>query len=238
LASQRDGDDDDDDFFYRPQRARGERFDPILKRLTLSGAGVALVVSLLALAYSGGRPSAFGPPPIINPPDTPLRVAPANPGGMQLPGANMPILSGDDGSQTQAQLAPQAAAPEVAQLDQAAGMNAAPPVAQTASAPAVAAATAPVVASTPHPAEAAEPPKPAEVQIAATPDEGGAESAWAKARTAAPTLLAGKTPFILPDVVNGQSVWRVRLGGFSSADAASAFCAQLIATGAGCTVLP
>jgi hypothetical protein len=74
------------------------------------------------------------------------------------------------------------------------------------------------------------------VQLAAAPDEVQAEAAWATAQQKAPDLLAGKDAIILPAVINGASVWRVRLGGFASASAAQAFCALLTAKGAACTV--
>jgi len=219
---------DDDDYFYRPQRARGERLDPTLKLMAMGAGGLALVVILLALADSGARPSAFGPPPVITPPDIPLRIQPTDPGGMQVPGADMPILSGEDSAQGTPELAPSATAPEVAQLDQAAGVNQPPPA--PAPTPTPVPAAAPVAA-----APATTPAVPAMVQLAATADEPGAESTWTTLKHKFPAALAGKTPVILPDVVGGQSVWRLRLAGFPSAAAAQSFCAQI--TGAACEVL-
>jgi hypothetical protein len=97
---------------------------------------------------------------------------------------------------------------------------------------AAAAGAAPVPASAASPAESG----PATVQLATTPDEGSAEAVWTGLQKKLPELLAGKDVIILPAVINGSSVWRVRLGGFASADAAQAFCAQLVAKGAACTV--
>jgi hypothetical protein len=74
------------------------------------------------------------------------------------------------------------------------------------------------------------------VQLAATPDEGSAEAVWSGLQKKLPDLLAGKDAIILPAVINGASVWRVQLGGFASPDAAQAFCTQLAAKGAACTV--
>jgi hypothetical protein len=74
------------------------------------------------------------------------------------------------------------------------------------------------------------------VQLAATPNEPGAEAAWTALQARLPGLLGGKTPEILPAVVDGQSIWRLRLGGFTSQDDAKAFCASVIAKGAACTV--
>jgi hypothetical protein len=77
---------------------------------------------------------------------------------------------------------------------------------------------------------------PAEVQLAATVDEPGAESVWKGLKAKMPGLLAGKTPEIVPAVVNGQSIWRLRLGGFAGVDDAKAFCASVKAKGVACTV--
>ena len=215
---------EDEDFFYRP-RAQGGRVDPAIGRMALGAGAVALVIIITAIAYSGFHAGNFGPPPIINPPDIPLRVAPQTPGGLVVPGADVPIMSGDmDNDSAPPQLAQQTQVPDVAQLDQAAGLNAPPP-----------AAAAPSPA-TPAPVAAAQKTGPAQVQLAATPDEGGAEAAWAALQKQAPALLGSKTPIILPAVINGASVWRVRLSGFPTAAAAAAFCAQLTTTGASCAV--
>ena len=49
-----------------------------------------------------------------------------------VPGANVPIMSGDMGDGGTPELAPQAQVPDVAQLDQAAGLNQPPPPARSA----------------------------------------------------------------------------------------------------------
>ena len=234
---------DEDDFFYQPQRARGQRIDPAVSRIALAAGGATLLIIAAAFAWSGFHAGSFGPPPIINPPDVPLRVAPASPGGLVVPGADVPIMSGQADSSAAPQLAPQGQVPDVAQLDQAAGLNQPPPP------PPVAPITvaAPISVAPPPAIPAAAPAVPAavpaapqkfsgQVQLAATADEGGAEAAWTAAQRKAPDLLTGKSPIILPAVVNGQSVWRVRLSGFATAGDAQAFCAQLTAKGAACVV--
>jgi hypothetical protein len=223
---------DEDDFFYQPQRARGQRLDPAISRIALAAGGLSLIIIAAAFAWSGFHAGSFGPPPIINPPDLPLRTAPASPGGLVVPGADVPIMSGQADSNAAPQLAPQGQVPDVAQLDQAAGLNQPPPPAAV---PAATTAT-PAAAVVPAVAPAAPKTFSGQVQLAATADEGGAETAWTDAQKKAPDLLAGKNPIILPAVVNGQSVWRVRLSGFATADAAQAFCAQLTAKGAACIV--
>ncbi len=237
--------DPDDDFLYQPHRARGERLDPALRRMVFAAAGVSVVVIVVALGWSGFRTTGFGPPPVVNPPDTPLRVAPQSPGGLVVPGADVPIMSGQPAAQGAPQLAPQSQAPDVAQLDQAAGLNQ-PPPAPPAAAPA---ATAQPAAGQPAPAQAASAPQasatsasaakpdvPTDVQLAAAPDELSAASTWASLQKKYPDLLADKKPVIIPAVVNGQSVWRLRVSGFPSADAAKSFCDQLTAKGAQCAV--
>jgi hypothetical protein len=234
--------DGEDDYFYQPQRARGQRLDPAVFRIALAAGGVSLVIVVTAFIWSGFHAGSFGPPPIINPPDVPLRVAPASPGGLVVPGADVPIMSGQADNTGAPQLAPQGQVPDVAQLDQAAGLNQPPPPPTVTAAPAATPAAVATVAPTPALAAptTAIPAVPAkfsgQVQLAATADEGGAEAAWTAAKKKAPDLLAGKNPIILPAVINGQSVWRVRLSGFASAAAAQAFCAQLTAQGTACTV--
>lgn len=209
----------EDEFVYESHRPPPP-MDRAIRRMVLGAGGLSVAVIVVALAWSGVRATGFGPPPEIAPPATKLRVAPVNPGGLQVPEANVPIMSGDPSNLAAAQLAPAAQAPDIAQLDQAAGLT--PPPAAAAPAPAA-------------PAPAA-PPIPASVQLAATADEAGAEAIWTSLQARHPALFAGKTPDLLPAVVNGQSVWRLRLGGFASTADAQAFCAQAEAQGTACTV--
>jgi hypothetical protein len=186
--------------------------------MALGAGGVSLLVIVVALLWGGVRATGFGPPPVISAPPGPIRVLPSNPGGLTVPGADVQIMSGDD-SNAPPQLAPAGPSPEISQLDQAAGVVGAP---------------VPAPAVTPP---AAAPDKgPAEVQLAATADEPGAESVWNGLKARMPDLLAGKTPEIVPAVVNGQSIWRLRLGGFAGVDDAKAFCASVKAKGVACTV--
>jgi hypothetical protein len=235
--------DEEEDFFYQPQRDRGQRLDPAITRMALGAAGVTVLVILIAFGWSGFHGGSFGPPPVINPPDVPLRVAPASPGGLVVPGADVPIMSGETSDNAAPQLAPQSQAPNLAQLDQAAGLNQpppaaapAPPAATAAPAGTAPAATGTAAANPPAAVPAAQKPVAPQVQLAAVVDEGKAEAAWLQAQKKAPDLLGGKTPVILPAVVNGQSVWRVRLAGFASADEAKALCAALAAKGVACLV--
>jgi hypothetical protein len=140
-----------------------------MRRMALGAGGVSVLVILVALVWSGMKPGmVFGPPPVISAPPGPLRVVPADPGGLTVPGANEQIMSGDV-SAAPPQLAPAEPQADMTQLSQAAGGQ--------------------------------------------------------------PVMQA-----FVPATVNGQSIWRLRIGGFTGIDDANAFCAQVIAKGAVCTV--
>jgi len=218
-----------EDFLY-PRRRSGAAVDPAIRRMVLGAGGVSAAVIVVALVWSGVRGPVFGPVPVIEAPAEPLRVAPANPGGLTVPGADVQIMSGDD-TEAPAQLAPAAAAPDITQLDQAAGVPGAAPAA-----PAPAAVTAPAAPAPVAAAVGAGQNMPGVVQLAAVADEPGALAVWNALTAKLPQLFAGRSPEIVPAVVNGQSVWRLRLGGFADAAAAKAFCAVLAGQGVACTV--
>lgn len=219
--------------------------DQAVRRIVLGAGGVSVLVILVALLWSGVRGSGFGPPPVIEAPPGPLRVLPVSPGGLTVPEADETIMSGNNET-TAVQLAPQAPGAEIAQLDQSAGVTppapvvAVAPVAPTVAPTALAVApTVPTVAPTvPTVAPTAGQKGGAmDVQLAATGDEPGAEAQWGALQRKMPGLLGGRTPEILPAVVNGQSVWRLRVGGFADAAAAQAFCAGVVAKGGACRVV-
>jgi hypothetical protein len=219
--------DEEDDFIYAPNQGRGQRIDPAIMRMALGAGGVSLVVILIALFYSGFRTGGFGPPPEIAPPDVPLRVVPTSPGGMVVPGANVPIMSGNLAQfSATPQLAPQTAAPDISQLDQAAGLT--PAAVPPAAAPPAGDAVSPPAPPPPGLADV-----PAMVLLAQTPDLAGAMTAWNGLQKQFPDQLKGRSPLILPS----GSQWLVRLGGFPSGAAASSFCAGLVAKGARCSVV-
>lgn len=250
---------EEDDFLYRPHRAKGQRLDPAIQRMAIAAGGVSVLVIVVAWAWGGIHPYTFGPPPVINPPDIPLRVVPADPGGLVVPGADIPIMSGNMTEATP-HLAPAGQAPDIAALDQAAGLNQPAPTAmagQVATAPASAppqqtASTAapsatdeprsvtPAASQTPRPGSTATSAAQAEgmssVQLTATSTEDHILAIWVKLQRKFPDLMKDRQPEIIPAIVNGQSVWRLRLGGFASAQAAKNFCDQLTSQGADCTV--
>lgn len=217
---------------YSYQARKRQAVDPAMRRIVLAAGGISVVIIGVALVWSGVRPRmGFGPPPEIAAPDVPLRIAPADPGGLTVPGANEPIMSGNVSSGP-ATLAPEAPQPDIQPFQPTVPVAPAPPASPMTAAPAVAPSAA---ASETPPAVA--PSGPAQVQLAATADSAGAHQVWAHLLTKFPPLLKGKTPVFIPAIVNGNNVWRLRVGGFADQQAARAFCAELTAKGAACTVV-
>ncbi len=204
------------EYSYKTRRQR-PAIDPAMRRIAIGAGGIGVAVIAVAMFWSGMRPS-FGPPPEITAPATPLRVVPADPGGLTVPGANETIMSGNNAGPAPS-LAPAPAAPALAQLQQQSGVTVVTPPAPPPPPPAAAPGAAPV-----------------EVQLAATVDQPSAEKKWASLRARMPALVAGKTPEFVPAVVDGETIWRLRLGGFPDQASAAAFCAQVVAQGGECTV--
>jgi hypothetical protein len=240
---------EEDGFVYRTRRDPAG-MDPAMRRMALGAGGVSLVVIVVALLWSGVRGAGFGPPPVITAPPGPLRIVPANPGGLVVPEANVPIMSGVT-PVAPPQLAPGTPTPDISQLDQEAGIGA-PPPAQPAPAGA-GAPPQPVPNAEPAPAAVPAGPKTADsapqpaakpmaasgnvaVQLAATGSEAGAQAVWRGLQRKLPALLSHRSVDIFPAVVGGQTVWRLRVGGFASAEAARDFCASVRARGAACAV--
>ncbi len=216
------------EYSYKSRRQR-PAVDPAMRRMAMGAGAVGVVLIGVALLWSGVRPHGFGPPPEITAPTTPLRVAPADPGGLTVPGASEAIMSGDDAGPAPT-LAPAPPPPALQQLQQQSGV----PVVIQAAPPAPPA--PPAAAAPPAGAPAAAPDGPAAVQLAATASEAAAEQKWSQILGRMPALVGTKKPEFIPAVVDGQSVWRLRLGGFADKTAAAAFCAQVVAAGGACTV--
>ncbi|HEY1858293.1 SPOR domain-containing protein [Acidocella sp.] len=242
----------EEDFVYRTRRDP-RAMDPAMRRMALGAGGASLLVIVVALLWSGVRGSGFGPPPVITAPPGPLRIAPVNPGGLVVPEANVPIMSGV-ASVAPPQLAPGAPTPDISQLDQDAGIGAPPPppVLQTAPTPDIAQLDQEAGVGAPH---SAAPPSSATqatssnaplapgqsardvaVQLAATGSEAGAQAVWNALKLKMPALLGRRDADIIPAVVSGRTVWRLRIGGFADLQAARDFCASVQAQGAACTV--
>jgi hypothetical protein len=246
----------------------GHRFrrqpDPGMRRLIIIAGGIGGALLLIVGAWSLGGGHSHGVP-VVDAPSGPLRVKPANPGGMQVTGADDPILSGDGGAKQPEALAPPPETPEPGALrtPQAGGSPkaaASAPAASRATTPAVApapiataplspAATlehAPVHAVTAHPGVPTKPlaaaePAPRtvarlEVQLAAVSSEDAAKTEWDRLARRMPELLGRRHPLVVRAERDGHVVWRLRTGGFDDAGQANAFCEHVRAKGAGCAL--
>ena len=108
---------DDDDLDMPPYanpQLRERRMDAATRRITVIAGGLGIGVILVAILWNG-LDAGLGPPPVAKPPAGPMRSIPANRGGLQVPGANEPILSG--APPTKPQLAPAPPSPDLAPLE-------------------------------------------------------------------------------------------------------------------------
>jgi hypothetical protein len=184
-----------------------------MRRIAIGAGGISVLIIGVALAWSGVRPRiGFGPPPEISAPATPLRVAPTDPGGLTVPEANVPIMSGET-STAAPQISAPAAPPDIAQLQAASGE------------------TPPAAAPAPHAVLNG----PVEAVLATTQDQASAGAIWAKLAKELPDTFNGKIQQVTPAVVNGQSVFRLSVA-FPDMSSAQVFCAAVTAKGADCTV--
>jgi hypothetical protein len=74
------------------------------------------------------------------------------------------------------------------------------------------------------------------VQLAAVGSEDGARNEWQRLSRKMPDLLGGRQPTYTKTERDGRIFWRVRTTGFADAAQAKAFCEQLRAKGAACSV--
>jgi hypothetical protein len=214
---------EEDGFVYRTRRAPAA-MDPAMRRMALGAGGVSLLVILVALLWSGVRGTGFGAPPVITAPPGPMRVVPANPGGLTVPEANVPIMSGVT-SVAPPQLALGTPAPDISQLDQEAGIGVPPqPVLMTQPTPDLSRLDQEAGGGT------------VAVQLASIGSDAGAYEVWSVLQQKMPDLLSRRSADIVPAMVNGQNVWRVRVGGFANVADARAFCKSVQARHAACTV--
>lgn len=229
---------------YRiPRHRRG--MDPLTKRLALisCGLGGALIVVVGGWSMLGHRSATL---PVVQADSGPIRVKPANPGGMQIAGANDDILSGS-GNGAVDKLAPGPEVPDPQALRTPPPAPAAPaPVgaAPVTSAPASVATgkpieTKPIVAPDKRVA-ALIPAQPAGkdtfVQLAAVRTEDAAKSEWDRLAKRMPDLLGQRHPAFSKVDRDGHTLWRVRTGGFADITQAKDFCEHIRAKGSGCSV--
>jgi len=199
------------------------------------GLGTLLLVGMGGWALMGGRPSTI---PVIEADSRPLRVKPADAGGMQVAGSDE---AGDGGGVQAMAPAAEAPAPQAlrAQLAPVVAPNALP-AAVAGPAPAIAAVT-PVV-QPPSARPGVVPPVAratvggAFVQLAALETEALAQAEWQRLVKRMPELLGDRKPVVLKAERDGKVVWRIRTGGFADIAEATGFCVKVKARGAGCTL--
>ncbi|HEY6433330.1 MAG TPA: SPOR domain-containing protein [Acetobacteraceae bacterium] len=229
-------------------RVPSRGMDPATKRLAVIAValGSALLVVVGAWSVIG---HGSGGVPVIAPPAGPMRVKPADAGGMQL-SANEDLLSQGTMDPTGGKLAPPPEAPDPQALR--APVQPAPmPVASVAAPPQPVAPAVPALASAGKPAATAAPvapkvpsaaePVPAAghmmVQLGALPTEQAAKDQWSLLQRRFPDLLRGRQPVVSRTEISGHTWWRVRTGGFTDPTEAKGFCDKVRAKGEGCDVL-
>jgi hypothetical protein len=220
--------------------------DPLTKRLAVISCGLAgaLVVVVGGWSILGHRSATV---PVIQADSGPIRVKPANPGGMQISGANDDILSGG-GNGAVGKLAP---GPEVPDPQ---ALRAPPPPPAIPALVAAPAAPAPSSVAAAKPIEAKPIPAPDKrvaavvpdhatpagkdtfVQLAAVRTEDAAKSEWDRLSKRMPDLLGQHRPAISKIDRDGHTLWRVRTGGFADVTQAKDFCERVRAKGSGCSV--
>lgn len=168
---------------YRLPRRRGAERGRRRLALIALGLGGALLL-LFVLANLAGRRN--GPLPVIEADPGPVRVRPANPGGLQIAGLSDAILSGDTSSQDDQLLPPpEAPAPQaLARAETASSTQSETKQAASSPGPAQPAAPRPWV----PPAAAAPPAPPSPQATGAKPEASRAPLPSAPARPSAPPL--------------------------------------------------
>ena len=280
---------------YRPHVVGS--MDEGTRRLVLIASGIGLFLLVVVGGWSlGGRHGVgAGEIPVIGPDPGPIKIKPANPGGLQLTGAEPPPANDDNGGGPSLAPGPEKPDPAALQAELDAARHADAPPAAPATSPKPATSSAPAAPATPATAETqaasatkpapvtaaapvASPPVPVPpaarpaavgspspatvaappssslrtalaslraappaagiaVQLAAVDTAAEAHAQWDHLAHAHPGLLGERAPLVLPAARHdGKTFYRLRTGGFATVAAATAFCAQLRAAGAACTI--
>jgi hypothetical protein len=244
---------------YRVAARRGAAMDPGTRRLAIfAGAiGGALVLLVGIWSFTGHHHAGV---PVIEADRNPVRVKPANPGGMQIEGANDAILSGEAEDKGQLAPPPETPAPQALKAEEkaAAAVAPSPPLPASPAAeppkPVAASEAKPVKVETKPGSLTEKPaaPKPAAmagakpairptssgvvVQLAALESEEAAKAEWRRLERRYGDMLEGKTPTFSRTEHAGKTFWRVRTGGFADTAQAVLFCQRIRAKGGGCAV--
>jgi hypothetical protein len=75
------------------------------------------------------------------------------------------------------------------------------------------------------------------VHLATADTAQGAVAAWTELQRRLPDLLRGHSPQVWSTEIDGRTVWRLRAAGFATVSDARAFCVQMHAAKADCTVV-
>ena len=225
--------------------------DPDTRRLMMFAGGVgAVLVVLIGLSAVIGHHSEGVP--VITADTSPVRVKPANPGGLKIDGAENDVFSGGT-DMADARLASTSESPDTRALS-AAALSAPPAAPSTPAAVTPPAATKPAAVATAEPSArpAAAPPvkprvaaveprssvtgHPAIVQLAALSSEAAARDEWRELSKRMPALMNGKQPIFSHTEHDGHTFWRLRTSGFADIAQARTFCDQVRQKGGGCSV--
>ena len=212
---------------YRPEPANG--LDPDMRRMAIVAAGLGGALFLVVGTMSLLHRSHHGVP-VIEALSGPVRVKPADPGGMKVMGA-------DDAAPGAETLAPEAERPQIAALrarvkaakGAATQAEARPAAIVETPAPQKTAAMMPAPALAPVPAGMA-------VQLAAFDSAAAAEQDWGRLAVKMPELLGMQKPEVIRAQLAGHSVWRLRTGNFATLAEAATFCNRLRSHGSDCSI--
>ena len=220
--------------------------DPDTRRLMMFAGGVgAVLVVLIGLSALVGHHSEGIP--VVTADSSPVRIKPANPGGLKIDGTENDVFSGGS-DMANAKLAATSESPDTRALRAAAAVPPpqAAPVARTAVTPPPATRPAAVAATVPAASPAAAPParphiaavepRPAMVQLAALSSETAARDEWRALSKRMPGLLNGKQPILSHTEHDGHTFWRLRTSGFADVAQARTFCDHVRQKGGGCSV--
>lgn len=213
---------------------------------------IALIVvfaGVVFLAYKQGlRQGAQGNPPIIRADSNPVKVAPTNPGGIQIPHQDRAVYDRLSGSTDTTKQDAEHLLPTPEEPMTMATPETVVPAAPSATAPTIPAPTSTVVVE-PAPVTPAKPvPEPVAVatpagtggyvvQLAAFRDEPSARAAFAKLQSKFPALKPLGADIQRADLGAKGVYYRLRAGFLSKADATT-LCDGLAAKGQACFVRP
>lgn len=212
----------------------------LIAAVVIGLVAIGLVVGgLFWLGNRGGAGGADGEAELIEAPDGPYRVAPDDPGGMQVAGQGGTAHKASEGQQPQGNLSmvvpeapvdgrPKAAPGQPARPGAQPGQPAAG--GQPKAAPAPAQPPRPAPAPTPAPAPAAASGQ--AIQLGAFSSQAAAQNAW-RAMSGRFRYLAPLTHSIQPVQANGRTLYRLRASGAGAADV----CRRLQVAGESCVAV-